>query len=144
MYRKSFPVSIQDGQKQHAALSTLNQAMPFIVKELEQESFHVHLTDGFITGAYREAHGIDQDHKLDAYCIACSILARQTSLVSCSNTYRIRQFRRYERKITKRGMLDRKYLDEKNRVVARNRYRAFERIEPSDRAFIRRLCAYRR
>ena len=115
--------------KKYGALSVLNQIIPFLLKELEaMHPEHVTATEGTSTKAFREGHGIRKDHDLDAYCIACSIL-ENFSVISLSEGYRIRQFRRHDRAVIK-AQTDRTYRLGKT-VVAKNRRKRMDQKEDS-------------
>ena len=117
-------------EKKYFALSTLNQAIPYIIEEIEKD-FDTYLTNGYSTKLYRESKGIIKDHKTDAYCIACSILKNQTYIEPETNVYEIKQFRRHDRAITKRENINRKYYNTKGDLVATNRKRAYEQKDTS-------------
>lgn len=87
------------GEKQkYAALSVLNQAIPFIVVGLE-EMFgedHVHTCFGHETKVTRELIGLSKDHDNDAV----SIVAAATGIepvISDPEVHSIKQYRRHDR-----------------------------------------------
>lgn len=115
----------QGMSKKYGALSVLNQIIPKLAEALSLEfPGHCFATDGRSTKAFREAHSIQKDHYLDAYCIACSIFSAEIVTVPCEDdVFRIRQFRRHDRQACHQERLDRKYtLDGK--TVAVNRHKA--------------------
>ena len=92
------------GTKQkYAALSVLNQAIPYIYQGL-MELFgveNVHVCQGYETQAYRKLIGLPKDHDIDAVCIAA--LGAEVESVSLMNAdcYEVKQFRRHDRAIVK-------------------------------------------
>ena len=115
--------------KRYGALSVLNQIIPFLTKELEKMfPDHTFVTEGKSTKGFRMQYGIEKDHDLDAYCIACSILEHQDR-ICFGNRYEIRQFRRHDRAKVK-AQTERTYkLD--GQTVARNRRKRMDQKEDS-------------
>ena len=109
--------------KKYHALSVLNQIIPFLVEELSSMT-DLYVTDGYSTSAFRLTHGVDKQHYLDAYCIACSILNTIT-IVQLDKPYRIKQYRKHDRQAVHKEMVDRKYYLN-GKVVAVNRHKRFE------------------
>jgi hypothetical protein len=91
--------------KRYAAVSVLNQAIPFICKRLEQEfgKEHVHYCSGRDTSMVRRSLGYhktkeEQLHEVDAWCIA--VLALQhvpEKAPEFDHVHEILQFRRQDR-----------------------------------------------
>ena len=115
--------------KQYGALSVLNQIIPFLTKELgTMFPDHAFVTEGRSTKVFRMQYGIEKDHDLDAYCIACSILERQDR-ICLRNCYEIQQFRRHDRAKVK-AQTERTYkLD--GQTVAKNRRKRMDQKEDS-------------
>ena len=124
--------------KKHHALSVLNQIIPALTERLsEMFPQHAFVTTGQDTFHFREDHGIQKDHYLDAYCIACSVLPNAPKVVSPKGKpYDIRQFRRHDRQACHKANIERKYIDASGKVVASNRNKAIEQKSDS-------LVAYR-
>ena len=114
--------------KKYHALSVLNQIIPALTEQLaEQFPQHTFATTGRDTYAFREDHGIQKDHYLDAYCIACSALPNFRKVSSLKGKpYDIRQFRRHDRQACHKANIERKYIDVSGKVVASNRNKAME------------------
>lgn len=91
--------------KKYGALSALNQAIPFICKELiaEYGTEHVRFCTGKETSLIRAGLGYektkdDQMHEIDAYCIGLASLGiEDIKLPESFYTYHIKQFRRQDR-----------------------------------------------
>ena len=119
-------------KKTYAALSVLNQAIPYIYRELlgifGEE--HVHLTTGYQTKEKRERSGLSKDHVYDAVAIAATSFHESYGIVSyLPEIYEVRQYRRHDRAHIK-AQTERTYkLDGK--VVAKNRRKRMEQKEPS-------------
>lgn len=119
--------------KQYHALSVLNQIIPALTEQLgELFPQHAFVTTGQNTYAFREDHGIPKDHYLDAYCIACSVVA-DANRFSCfdGKPHDIRQFRRHDRQACHKANIERKYVDADGKVVASNRNKAMEQESDS-------------
>lgn len=119
--------------KKYGALSVLNQIIPALTKEL---SFlfpkHFFATNGKSTYDYRAAHGVSKDHWLDAYCIACSVLANDVcdSNINSHVPYELKQFRRHDRRALHKENMSRVYtLNGKS--VATNRHKAIKQTTDS-------------
>lgn len=126
--------------KKYGALSVLNQIIPALTKELSSLfPKHFFATNGKSTYDYRAAHGVSKDHWLDAYCIACSVLADDV----CDNNinshvpYELKQFRRHDRRALHKENMSRVYtLNGKS--VATNRHKATEQTTDSLEEFRQR------
>jgi len=115
--------------KKYGALSVLNQAIPFILKELVEllGQGHVYVTDGYTTHQVRQELEIEKHHDRDAYVIACSVLDTKDTGFKADDLFEsleIRQFRRQDRAIIK-SQTERTYkLDGK--TVAKNRMKRMD------------------
>ena len=121
--------------KKYGALSALNQAVPFICKELISilGEDHVHFCTGKDTSIIRSSFGFEktkdnQMHEIDAYCIGLSAIdadkMNKIKHPSFTNVYKIKQFRRQNRSVINH-QYERTYcLD--NKKVATNRKPRFE------------------
>lgn len=121
--------------KKYRALSVLNQVIPHLERELAAAfPGHCFVTDGQSTKAFRDANGVEKTHHSDAYCIACSILP-SAKISAPEQMFEIRQFRRHDRQVVHKAMLDRKYyLDGK--LVATNRHKSTEQFSDSLEEFV--------
>ena len=123
--------------KRYARTGILNQAIPRIIRELENLcTGRLHVTNGMATQKVRRRHKIRKAHHLDAYVIACSgIGVAPSSPPICK--HELLQFRRHNRQACKKANTARRYyLDGK--LVATNRRRAYEQ-----KASERSLAEYR-
>ena len=106
--------------KKYGALSVLNQIIPALTEALSTiPGIEVAVTDGRSTKAFRNAHQVDKDHHLDAYCIACSALSTDIVVNPPADHYSLRRFRRHDRAVMSSQEERKYYLDGK--LVARNR-----------------------
>lgn len=112
-------------QKEYAALSVLNQILPFLVKEYELLfTGNLHITTGYETKKFRDAHHLMKNHDVDAYAITCSALKSVYTVDIPMDSYRIKQFRRHNRQLIHR-QAERTYkLD--GTVIAKNRKKRME------------------
>lgn len=121
--------------KKYAALSALNQAIPFIYKRLVEEfgEEHVFTCTGRETALVRKSLGYtktkkNQLHEVDAYCIALLALGcADAVLPTFEHVYQMKQFRRQNR-ANINNQRERSYYYE-GRLVAKNRK---DRIEQKD------------
>ena len=123
--------------KRYAAVSVLNQAIPFICKRLEQEfgKEHVHYCSGRDTSMVRRSLGYhktkeEQLHEVDAWCIA--VLALQhvpEKAPEFDHVHEILQFRRQDRSRIK-AQTSRAYYHE-GKKIAKNRKKAEGQREDS-------------
>ena len=123
--------------KRYAAVSVLNQAIPFICKRLEQEfgKEHVHYCSGRDTSMVRRSLGYHktkekQLHEVDAWCIA--VLALQhvpEKAPEFDHVHEILQFRRQDRSRIK-AQISRAYYHE-GKKIAKNRKKAEGQREDS-------------
>ncbi|MBO6307814.1 MAG: HNH endonuclease [Oribacterium sp.] len=109
-------------KKKYAALSVLNQAVPYIIDGLMGMfgEGHVHLCEGHETQMARDGLGMDKDHPEDAVCIAL-LGAGITEVHDDVDAFEIRQFRRHDRQLVKAQRERTYYLDGK--AVCRNRHK---------------------
>ena len=118
--------------KKYGALSALNQAIPFICKELLEVygKEHVHFCTGKETSLIRTSLGYEktkdnQMHEVDAYCIGLAAVgADKAKRPDFNNIFKIKQFRRQNRSIINYQRERTYYLDGKK--VATNRKPRFE------------------
>ena len=118
--------------KRYGALSTLNQAIPFICKRLIKVygKDHVHFCTGKDTSLIRTSFGCEktkdnQMHEVDAYCIGLASLGIDIKkLPKFNHVYKIKQFRRQDRSIINYQRERTYYLDGKK--IATNRKPRFE------------------
>lgn len=123
--------------KRYAAISVLNQAIPFICKQLEQEfgKEHVHYCSGKDTAMVRRSFGYhktkeEQLHEVDAWCIAVLSLQQiPEKAPEFDHVYKIMQFRRQDRSRIKAQTSRTYYYDGKK--VAKNRKKAEGQKEDS-------------
>ena len=110
--------------KKYAALSVLNQAIPYIYHELVQifGEEHVYACSGYDTQTVRTVYSIDKDHPEDAVCIAG--MYHTDMITDQTQAFEVRQFRRHNRAIINNQRERTYYLDGK--IVARNRSPRFE------------------
>lgn len=116
-------------QKEYAALSALNQAMPYIYKGLVERfgQEHVYTCHGYDTKHIRDEIDVDKTHSVDAACIAANSL--KTSPKFRITPFEIVQFRRHNRAIIN-NQRERTYKFN-GVTVAKNRTPRFEQKGPS-------------
>lgn len=120
--------------KKYGALSVLNQIIPSLAAKLAAiPNLEVFVTDGRSTKAFRDAHNVSKDHHLDAYCIACSSLDGNISVVLPKTHYALRHFRRHDRAVVSRQEERKYYLGDK--LVAKNRNKRMEQKGDSLKEF---------
>lgn len=118
--------------KKYGALSALNQAVPFICKELIKTYGleHVHFCTGKDTSLIRSSLGYEktknnQMHEVDAYCIGLAAIgADKAKHPGFNNVFKIKQFRRQDRQRIHYQKERTYYLDGKK--IATNRKPRFE------------------
>ena len=117
-------------KKKYAALSVLNQAIPFIAEELVNMfgEDHVSFCSGYETKLIREGLAIEKDHPEDAVCIAM-YGAETTDFSDNMGAYEIRQFRRHDRAIIKAQKERTYYLNGK--AVCKNRHKRTDQKDDS-------------
>ena len=108
-------------KKKYQHLSVLNQATPFIIKELNKFDVPLYFATGKMTYDFRLANNIPKDHHFDATCIAA-----QAFNINCFDlnyhVFEIKQFRNHNRQINIR-QTERKYYLGKERVATNRRPR---------------------
>lgn len=121
--------------KKYHALSVLNQIMPELLAQLsELFGKPVNVTDGRTTAAFRTYFGIEKEHYLDAYCIACSALSQEPACTIANDIvpYELKQYRRHSRQACYKEMLNRNYfMPGVEKKVATNRHKATEQKNDS-------------
>ena len=118
--------------KKYGALSALNQAIPFICKELLEiySVEHEHFCTGKDTSLIRSSLGYEktkdnQMHEVDAYCIGLAAIgADKAKRPDFNNVFKIKQFRRQDRQLVHYQKERTYYLDGKK--IATNRNPRFE------------------
>lgn len=117
-------------RKKYAALSILNQAIPYIYQELINifGKEHTHICYGWQTKELYTRYNFGKTHSTDAICIA----ALGSSLTPCfnnENIFEIKQFRRHDRQLI-HAQRERTYrfLD---KIVAKNRKARLEQKDMS-------------
>ena len=124
-------------RKKYAALSVLNQAIPFIAEEIIHifGEDHVHFCTGYETKALRECLGARKDHPEDAVCIA-AIGAGISDATDDIDSFEIKQFRRHERSIIKAQRERTYYLDGES--VCKNRHKRTDQKDDSLEEFAKK------
>ncbi len=109
-------------KKKYAALSVLNQTMPYIAQELIDMfgEDHVRFCTGYQTSMVRDSIGMDKDHPEDAICIAL-FGSGITECKDISDTFEVKQFRRHDRAIIN-NQRERTYCLN-NKAVCKNKHR---------------------
>lgn len=112
-------------RKKYAALSVLNQAIPYIMNGLIEmfSEKNVYICEGYETQMTRKSLCIGKDHPEDALCIAL-LGAGTTKLTDNEAAFEIRQFRRHDRAIINNQRERTYYLNGK--AVCKNRHKRFE------------------
>ena len=112
-------------KKKYAALSVLNQAIPYIYEGLVNMfgEENVRVCQGYDTASARELLGITKDHPEDAVCIA-AMLFHTDAVQDETGAFEVVQFRRHDRAIINSQRERTYYLDGK--AVAKNRKPRFE------------------
>ena len=116
--------------KQYGGFSILNISIPFIIKELVCliGDEHLFYTNPSETMVFRNSNNIVKTYANDAYCIAHSAIS--SNVISLSDVYVFKQYRRHDRSFINRLNIDRKYyLDDK--LVATNRHKRGGQESPS-------------
>ena len=108
-------------KKKYHHLSVLNQATPFIIKELKNFDLPLYFTTGKMTYDFRLANNIPKDHHFDATCIAAQIFNINNFDLDY-HVFEIKQFRNHNRQINIR-QTERKYYLGKEHVATNRRPR---------------------
>ena len=130
-YAKQLEEEKQGLDKKYGGLSVLNQAIPFLCQELEEEfgRKHVFYCTGRDTARVRTSLGYqktkkDQLHEVNAWCIGLLAVGKAPEKLPEFHTHRILQFRRQDRSLID-AQVERTYkLDGK--TVAKNRKKRTE------------------
>lgn len=129
--------------KKYAALSVLNQAIPYIYQGLVDifGEKHTHICYGWQTKEMYTKLGISKTHSNDAVCIAS--LGNDMVPVACMAVpYEVKQYRRHDRAIVK-VQRERTYKLF-GETVAKNRRSRFKQESPSLKNFVESIpMAYR-
>lgn len=111
-------------KKRFGGTSVLNQVLPTIVDQIAAMfgKSNTHFVAGYATKKYREKHGVEKDHNLDAAVIAACGSGIKEIDPDYPHCFDIQQFRRHDRAIV-RAQYARSYkLDGK--TVCKNRKKA--------------------
>lgn len=127
---KSKLANLKEGlNKQHHALSVLNQIIPFLVDELAAMfPIHTFVTDGLSTSLFRKTNGYAKVHHVDAYCIALTAMPQALPAAVIPEPVYVKQFRRHDRQACHKENIKRVYCLN-GKPIAVNRHRAFEQKE---------------
>lgn len=124
--------------KKYAGTSVLNQIMPALIKEIESKYPDIVLIAGKDTANYRRLYGLEKTHSVDAYLIAMSAAKDEPRVNKIlMYPYKIRQFRRHDRQVCLKAMLDRKYCLN-GKLVATNRRKRLEQTGDSLEEFLQK------
>lgn len=136
-------------EQKYAALSVLNQAIPYIYQGLVEifGEDHVHVCQGYETQVFRDLSGLEKDHDADAVCIAALGAGIETVSVKNADCHELIQFRRHDRSIIN-NQRERSYklpqADEKGRVkyktIAKNRRPREEQKGPALSQWFTKIC----
>ena len=120
---------VEGFQKKYAALSVLNQAIPYIYKGLIERfgKENVYICEGDDTYVMCHILGLEKDHDIDAICIAACCL--DIELKAENECFTVKQFRRHDRAFIK-SQPERTYKIGKD-TVAKNRTPRFEQKGPA-------------
>lgn len=110
--------------KKYGALSVLNQALPFIVKEIYNLGLNVVFTYGNETHAIREMYDLPKTHSADAYVIACNGTNKEPQ-TALPDEYELQHFRRHDRAAINTHNYNREYYSGEKKVCT-NRHKATE------------------
>ena len=134
VHRGEISLAAVGQRKRYAGTSVLNQAIPYIVRELENEVLCFDTCTGKDTHDIRELFGITKDHDNDAACIA-AYGAPISEIKDTVHTHEVKQYRRHDRARI-RSQRERTYFMKdpvtgKLKAVAKNRRPRFEQSGPS-------------
>lgn len=96
LHKNEVKLPAEGEKKRYAGTSVLNQAVPFILKELEKLFPSVDTCTGRETAAVRELLSAEKAHADDAVCIA-AYGAPVSGVADRAHTFEVRQFRRHDR-----------------------------------------------
>ena len=129
IHKGELVVDVPGIRKKYGALSVLNQAIPYFIKELIQQ-FGIEnagVCSGWQTKEFRENFGLTKDHDIDAAAIAilgAGIVPEKSGNTTLPETYEVMQFRRHERAQIKSQRERTYYLNGK--AVCKNRHKRLE------------------
>ena len=118
IHKGKLKTKIKGIKKKYHHLSVLNQAIPYIIKEIKKRWPTCNLYTGRDTAEYRERYSISKDHNNDAACIAAIDLSID-NLVLTKNVYTIKQYRNHSRQRI-HAQYERSYYGE-GKCIAKNR-----------------------
>ena len=96
LHKKEIRLPAEGAEKRYAGTSVLNQAVPFILKELEKLFPSVDTCTGRDTAEVRELLSVGKTHADDAVCIA-AYGAPVSGVTDKVHAFEVRQFRRHDR-----------------------------------------------
>ena len=138
LHRNEVKLPAEGERKRYAGTSVLNQAVPFILKELEKLFPSVDTCTGRETAAVRELLSAEKAHADDAVCIA-AYGAPVSGVTDGTHTFEVRQFRRHDRALI-RSQRERTYQvhtgftkkgEPKYTAIAKNRKPRYEQQGPA-------------
>ena len=117
-------------KKKYAALSVLNQAMPYIAQGLVDLFGEEHVTfcSGYQTKITRDNIGMEKDHPEDAICIA-AYSSGITNIIDAMQAFEVKQFRRHNRAIINNQRERTYYLN--GEAVCKNRNKRMDQKKDS-------------
>lgn len=122
-------LSAEGIHKKYGSLSVLNQAIPYITKQLDLLfNENLYLTTGYETKELRQKLNLPKDHHIDALSIAMNGSGIRPDL-ELPHINLIKQFRRHDRAIINNQRERTYYLNGK--AVAKNRHKRFEQTDDS-------------
>lgn len=134
LHKREFSLDTPGGKKRYAGTSVLNQAMPFIAKELEGMFPMFDTCTGKDTHDIRELLSIGKTHADDAVCVA-AYGAPVSGIRDGAHTYEVLQFRRHDRANIKAQRERTYYMADPatgtKRAVAKNRRPRYEQQGPA-------------
>ena len=96
VHRGEISIKAEGTRRRYTGTSVLNQAIPGILKELEEMFPSVDTCTGRETAAVRELLSVEKTHTDDAVCIA-AYGAPVSGVTDNAHTFKVRQFRRHDR-----------------------------------------------
>ena len=123
-------------KKKYAGTSVLNQVLPHLINRMTNKGKDLVLVSAKETSMYRKLNHLPKEHHVDAYCIAMVTTDAEPSMNGMlANPYHVRQFRRHDRQVCHKAMIDRKYYLN-GKCVATNRHKRFEQKGDSLEEFL--------
>ena len=138
VHRGEISLKAEGTRRRYAGTSVLNQAIPGILKGLEEMFTSVDTCTGRETAAVRELRSIGKTHADDAVCIA-AYGAPVSDVTDKVHTFEVRQFRRHDRALIK-SQRERTYQvqtgltkkgEPKYTTIAKNRKHRYEQQGPA-------------